>query len=262
MSDQHSPPDIAQASNEQSEDPKESDTVEGPLDRLNKEVAAYEAEQRRPGKKLTIEMRLAERTLFFLKTWGQDVFGLKIYRLTYDDDAAWQKFKEMLDAKTRRNLTQKEALPEGETLLTMLDWAVEDNKERWDNASLAEVRKHFLNSPEAASPGQRGRTCIAVDAESLQSVMDAKEPVPFSSRHRDSPFVKVIGTLLRPDNSQLAQQQEPGKSGEESKGSAEDEVRYMKVDPSTLLPFFYDNLRVGFDEIYYGGPRPPYVWTE
>lgn len=36
-------------------------------------------------------------------------------------------------------------------------------------------------------------------------------------------------------------------------------IRYMKVDPSMLLPEFYDRLHYGFDEAYHQGPRPPYI---
>lgn len=93
-----------------------------------------------------MRMRSTERILFDLKRHGQEVFGLKIYRLTYEDDAAWQKFMDLLNSDTRKNLTRESALPEGEELLSMLDWAVEDNKEVWNGASFEQVFRYVLQN--------------------------------------------------------------------------------------------------------------------
>ncbi|KAL0264808.1 hypothetical protein SLS55_000761 [Diplodia seriata] len=256
MSDPPPPPDTAEAS----KFPKEWDTDEGFLDWLQKQSTEADARQRQPGPKLFTAMRVTERTLEHLKGRGQEVYGLKMYRLTYEDDTDWQKFREMLDTKTHHNLTRKKALPEGETLLSMIDWAVEDDKEQWDNASLEEVRKHYRDEIETSLPHQRCMACIVVDAESLQSIMDGKKYAPFTGLHQDSPFVKVLeADLFRVEPFRSAHVIRPEQTGAE-RVADDDKIRWMKVNPSTLLPDFYDRLQFGFDNVYRTGPRPPYVW--
>ncbi|KAF9638118.1 putative twin arginine translocation protein [Lasiodiplodia theobromae] len=249
--------------------PNATRSVEDVLENLRTRIAEREArKQARSGPRLTTSMRPTERILLFLKKHGQNVFGLRVYRLTYEDDSAWQKFMNLLNSETRYSLTQVErALPEGEELLSMLDWDVQDSKEEWDGASLEQVRRHFQNSPRPSEADPRGAVCIVVDTESLQSIVDAKRPIPSNRRRQDSPFVKILDAMSRPQVFRSGQEQNLGESGEEMKGDVGNdelpkEIRYLKVEPSIVLPFFYDRLMIGFDEVYHTEPRPPYICAD
>ncbi|KAK0644730.1 hypothetical protein DIS24_g8621 [Lasiodiplodia hormozganensis] len=261
MSEQKTPPDAADKSENRLFRSDARRAAEELLERLRKERAERKAEeQARPGPKSFMRMRPTERILFHLKHHGQEVFGLKIYRLTYEDDAAWQKFMDLLNSETRNNLTREGALPEGEELLSMLDWAVEDNKEVWNGASFEQVYRHFQYTPETAGVVQRQIACIVVDAEALQSIIDDKKRAHPLELRKDTPFVKVLDTMLRlPPGGYHNRQEELDRFEKMGDDAIPKKIRYMKVDPSVLLPHFYDRLQVCFDEVYHQGPRPPYI---
>lgn len=145
MSEQKTPPNAADKSEKRPRQSNASKAAKELLERIRKRRAEREARERaRPGPRLEISMRPTERILLDLKHHGQEVFGLKVYRLTYEDDAAWRKFMDLLNSETRSRLTGERALPEGEELLSMLDWAVEDNKEVWNGASFEQVFRYVL----------------------------------------------------------------------------------------------------------------------
>lgn len=147
MSEQKTPPDAADKSEKRPCQSNARRAAGDLLERLNKRIAEREAREKAcTGPKSFMQMRSTERILFYLKEQGQEVFGLKIYRLTYEDDAAWQKFMDLLNSETRNNLTRESALPEGKELLSMLDWAVEDNKEVWNGASFEQVFRYVLQN--------------------------------------------------------------------------------------------------------------------
>lgn len=74
--------------------------------------------------------------------YDHKIWGFKIYRLTYDDDWKWQAFMEELVRQTRTNLERELKGSDLERLTSMLDWAAENDKTKWDGATLSQVRKY------------------------------------------------------------------------------------------------------------------------
>lgn len=83
-----------------------------------------------------------KRLLGRLQMWGHKVWGFKVYRLTYRGDAKWRMLLEKLNAEARYNLTEaRGGPPAGPILLNMVDWAIEDDREKWDGATFEKVRE-------------------------------------------------------------------------------------------------------------------------
>lgn len=72
--------------------------------------------------------------------------------------------------------------------------------------------------------------------------------------------MKVLDTRIRlPIGAYRNRQEELDQYEKMGDDAVPKKIRYMKVDPSLLLPDFYDRLQLCFDEVYHQGPRPPYI---
>lgn len=58
-----------------------------------------------------------------MSIWGHRNWGFVIYRCTYEDDAQWACFMDILNEWTRQNLEYEGALD----LLESLDWSVQES---------------------------------------------------------------------------------------------------------------------------------------
>jgi hypothetical protein len=67
-------------------------------------------------------------------------WGFVIYRCTYDDDAAWERFMAHLNTRTRLSL---ESYKDGD-LFPRIDWSVQQDPSL-DGASVEEVREYVVS---------------------------------------------------------------------------------------------------------------------
>ena len=70
----------------------------------------------------------------------QRKWGFVIYRCTYGDDEAWQRFMAHLNTRTRLTLQNK--YKEGD-LFPQIDWTVQEDPSL-DEASISEVRRYVI----------------------------------------------------------------------------------------------------------------------
>ncbi|KAF5497584.1 hypothetical protein CGCS363_v008591 [Colletotrichum siamense] len=145
--------------------------------------------------------RLAD-IAYGMKRSGFHRWGFVIYRTTYDDDKAWDRYLEVLQLTRLRTL-----LHAGADLLLeqYMDWPVISDRATLEGASKAEVRKHFQSWCEARSeerdgPGATGtrtqglprfKHCVYVDRKCLETL--AKLPNNYrGARMELSNMVTVI----------------------------------------------------------------------
>ncbi|KAK2041574.1 hypothetical protein LZ31DRAFT_543944 [Colletotrichum somersetense] len=80
------------------------------------------------------------RTAHGMKRAGFHRWGFVIYRATYNDDTAWERYLKALKLTARRALADEG----GDVLLEhYMDWPVIADQPTLDGASKADVRKHF-----------------------------------------------------------------------------------------------------------------------
>ncbi|KAL1618771.1 hypothetical protein SLS56_010417 [Neofusicoccum ribis] len=189
-----------------------------------------------------------QRILEELDRGNQKAFGFKVYRLTYDDGAKWQTFMQKLDSESRQHLVAYP--PEGITLAERLDWAIEDDKEKWDD-------KECLDS--------------AYPDDQLKETKDRK------ICSKNWPFIKALDKDFTEDNARLARLdaeqdyyeylrncQEDGEEISEDQWVYKDEkpaqIGYLKDPIPLVILRLYECLRMGFSEVYHLGPTPPNLW--
>jgi len=138
------------------------------------------------------ELALADDTVKIsraLDQAGQKIWGFVVYRCTYEDDNAWERFKTIANARVQQETELSDALD----IINSLTFKYFDNRSAFNGASKDHVREHFKHwcaSDEAkAEHGDAFRDqetmlfssprytyCIHVDAEALQSVMNGPQP--------------------------------------------------------------------------------------
>ncbi|KAK1564276.1 uncharacterized protein LY79DRAFT_530181 [Colletotrichum navitas] len=121
------------------------------------------------------------RTAYGMKRAGFHRWGFVIYRATYNDDTAWERYLKALKLTVRRALADEG----GDVLLEQyIDWPVIADQPTLDGASKADVRKHFNSwcaacSEERDGPGAtksktkrlpRFRYCVYVDRKCLDTL--------------------------------------------------------------------------------------------
>ncbi|KAI7375220.1 hypothetical protein KC336_g20036 [Hortaea werneckii] len=70
---------------------------------------------------------------------NHDWWGFAIYRCTYGNDAAWNRFKDIITTRAQKEIRE---LGEPE-ILERLEWKIFDNREICDNATTDLLRQHF-----------------------------------------------------------------------------------------------------------------------
>ncbi|KAG6365845.1 hypothetical protein INS49_000021 [Diaporthe citri] len=144
-------------------------------------------------------------TAFRMKKSGFRRFGFAVYRTTYDDDAAWERYLEVLKVTARRSLVHQ-----GRDVLLeqYMDWPVISDRAKLDGASKADVRPHFKSwcagrSEERDGPGAtkdragrlpRFKHCLYVDRKSLETL--AKMPEGFCELERTDLESNVVVVVI------------------------------------------------------------------
>ncbi|GME26497.1 Twin arginine translocation protein [Neofusicoccum parvum] len=246
-----------------------------PSDNIQVAVAKIQAS----GSEFLLENE-AQRILREMLQTDQKAWGFKVYRLTYKDNSKWKESIGKLDTEARKNL--KKSGPEGDTLIEKLNWAVEDDKEKWDGASFAHVRDHFKKLIDIEKPTNKSAAryvvCIAVDDECLESAfLDGQLKVD-NPPLRQWPFIKALDVDFDEEKARrerlekeqgyreyLQSCQGDGKEITENQWIYEHDepikVGYLKVPLPLVVPALYHRLDEGFDEVYRCGSKPPKIWV-
>lgn len=141
-------------------------------------------------------------TIRSIQNTGFRRWGFRIYRCTYDDEDAWNRYVGNLETKLRKGL---EATGSDYMLTPYHEWTIVEDHEALDGASKADVRSRFRQWSEARSverdgPGAdhklirqtglvaRFEACIMVDKECLYSMEKNK-----GKSNRFEPYFVVIG---------------------------------------------------------------------
>ncbi|WYZ42203.1 hypothetical protein EsH8_V_001098 [Colletotrichum jinshuiense] len=140
-----------------------------------------------------------------MKRSGFHRWGFVIYRVTYDDDAMWECYFEVLKLSARDVLVNEG----GDVLLEQyMDWPVISDRATLDGASKADVRRHFKSwcaarSEERDSPGAtrfrvrrlpRLKHCIYVNRKCLDTV--AELPADYTEALGELPQSNVVVVVI------------------------------------------------------------------
>lgn len=141
-------------------------------------------------------------TIRSMQKTGFRRWGFRVYRCTYDDDAAWDRYVANLENELKEGL---EATGSDYMLTPYHEWTVVEDREALDGAAKGDVRSRFRQWSEARSAerdgpgadheliGQAGllaryEACIMVDKECLDSMETNK-----GKANRLEPYFVVIG---------------------------------------------------------------------
>jgi hypothetical protein len=206
-----------------------------------------------------------------------DKWGFVIYRCTYRDDQAWNRFKQIVHTRTQDDMADSDA-PEA---ADSLEWTFVDDRVTLDGASKDQLRARFKQWAAGAIVAEnlraeqnqtfgvpRYRYFVQVDEQALQSVLSA--PALDPSRKG---FVNFVDSQWEPSSEEL-----PGEHGDEDEdegegdddenvddesydpieGCTEENVGWMKIAAMMIDASFYDissGFAYGAWHVYY--KRPP-----
>jgi hypothetical protein len=207
------------------------------------------------GMQYCLETTETERINDMLKHYHLQKWGFIIYRCTYGDDSAWDRFMHRLNACKDAALID---MYDDEYLAKHLDWNVQQDPSL-DNATKDQVRDKFrtwvatdarTEFPTSADYQDkirgllqelpRYKYCIHVDAESMQSVLDGPSPT-----EPDLHSVSYVN-LVRADDAWEAWEKESAEVRDdrepELEGRTSLDVGWMKVAVRGLVPEVYETL--------------------
>lgn len=141
-------------------------------------------------------------TIRSIQNTGFRKWGFRIYRTTYDDDAAWSRYVGILETELAEGLV---ATGSDYMLAPYHEWTIVEDRGALDGAAKADVRARFRSWSEARSVARDGpgaehgliaqaglvarfEACIMVDKECLDSMEKNKD-----RRNRLEPYFVVIG---------------------------------------------------------------------
>lgn len=219
-----------------------------------------------------------QNILSFLRHQKHERWGWVIYRCTYNDDEAWDRFKDFVDQQSRQFIAESDT-PE---IADSLEWTFIENRDTLDNASKDQLRAHFkkwaADAVYAENPRYEERQnatfgiprysfFIQVDEDSLRSVLnEASQPPGHYDKLHDDGYVNFVNahwkSLLEhiPPNQLTGDLEEDiGGLHEPIDGCCEEDVGWMKLESMGLSAGFYDTM-TGCPDIWYAYyERPPQI---
>lgn len=173
-----------------------------------------------------------------LEFFKHDKWGWVIYRTSFDDDAAWERFKKIIDEQSRKQISESDT-PE---LADSLEWTFVDDPSL-DGAPKELLRQHFKAWGDEAVTSENPRAVrnwrssrysyfIQADQASIHSVVES-DPNDLL----DEGWVNFINAdwELNPEE---AEQREGGYEAVE--GCYAEDVGWMMITTSTVGPCFYE----------------------
>jgi hypothetical protein len=198
-----------------------------------------------------------------LKRLKHDKWGHVIYRCTYNDDAAWDRFKQIVHEETRESLRDSDS----PALAEYLEWTFVEDRATLDGASIPQLRVRFnqwaakavvAENPRAQVQSQGCATAVSgryscfihVDKEALQEIVTWGPGLG---------YVNFVDSLWEPMGDRYF---EDGYEPEEDEilepvdGCAEENVGWMRVSVRMAFgAYFY--LGAGDSEHWYLFYRRP-----
>jgi hypothetical protein len=140
-----------------------------------------------------MELPSPERVLLgSLAELKHDKWGFVIYRCTYQDDHAWERFKQIIHERTQKSMEMSDTPEAANSLADSLEWTFVEDRTALDGASKSQLRERFnkwaaqaivTEQPRAQAETKRDleptfgipryHYFIQVDEEALQSVLAA-----------------------------------------------------------------------------------------
>lgn len=206
-------------------------------------------------RRYSLETTETERINDMLNHYGLQKWGFVIYRCTYEDDNAWDRFMHHLNSSKNAMLIDTY---NDEHLARNLDWNVQqdsslnhatkdqvhDNFRAWvatdARSEILTSAEHQLNLKALLHDNPRYKYCIQVDAEAMQSVLDGPPPT--------KPDLHGVGyvNLIRADDSWEAWEKEPAEFHNEREPELEGrlsfDVGWMKVSVDRQIPEVHERL--------------------
>nr|OQO02082.1 hypothetical protein B0A51_18457 [Rachicladosporium sp. CCFEE 5018] len=201
-----------------------------------------------------------------------DKWGWVIYRCFYEDDSAWERFKQIITQQTRAQILKSDA-PEA---LNSLEWTFVSDRPTLENIPMNQLRSLFTDwaataiqteQPRATDhilqlSGPRYNYFIQVDEHALNSVVSPTERDPLRSG-----LVKFVDARWRPLAELLPGQIEERKPEDELEaidGCTDENVGWMLISPGIIGADFYEaSYSFSFMDawyVYYVRP-PERVWN-
>jgi hypothetical protein len=141
-----------------------------------------------------------------------DKWGFMIYRCTYQDDHAWERFKQIMHERTQKLMEMSYTPEAAKSLTDNLEWTFVEDRVALDGASKSQLRERFkkwavqsivTEQPRAQAETERDpeptfwipryRYFIQVDEQALQSVLDAPE-----SDFYEGGFINFVDSRWKP----------------------------------------------------------------
>jgi hypothetical protein len=199
-----------------------------------------------------------------------DRWGWVIYRCSYEDDEAWERFKQIINQRSRDQILKSDA-PEA---LNSLEWTFVDDRSTLEGISKHQLRARFMDwaatAIQAEQPrandhilrlgGPRYNYFIQVDEQALRSVISPTEQEPLRGA-----LVKFVDANWRPLAEEFPdqiEQPDPEDVHEPIDGCTEENVGWMLISPKKIGPEFYEASYTFMDAWYTYYVRPPgRVWN-
>jgi hypothetical protein len=189
---------------------------------------------------------------------NHDRWGFAIYRCTYGDDAAWERFKDIIATRAQKEI-RKLGEPE---ILDKLELTIFEDREIFDNAKTDFLREHFNQWKRDSLPREQPRTTrstevmlektpryryfIRVDREALDSVLGAPGNRDADPGSRATGWVHFIDTMWTADMDDVDSDTEefdmPDLNFEPVEGCREGNVGWMKVATGSISTELYSLL--------------------
>ncbi|KAM3497119.1 hypothetical protein MY10362_009517 [Beauveria mimosiformis] len=212
----------------------------------------------------TDEHSIADELDFF----NEKKWGWVIYRCTYGDDAAWERFKELVARQTRKDLTSSPysdapPVPPPRSVVDGVDWRFVSDP-ALQGASKEALRERFRawvakdRSDPPARPGymsSRHSHFVQVDEASLRSVVNDDDPDVWKSG-----WVNLVRCVEGLDyNPSLEWEAAQGKYRKELDENGEEYIPedWIMLAASSLTPSFYGSLNTMSENWYMYYSQPP-----
>lgn len=198
---------------------------------------------------------------------GHDKWGFVIYRCTYRDNQAWDRFKDIVRRRTLEDMADSDA-PEA---ADRLQWTFVDDEASLDGASKDQLRARFRQWATEAITSEnpraehhqifgvpRYRYFIQVDEQSLRSVLLAPALDPSGKGYVHFVDSQWKQSSEDDDDDDDDESEENEEAYELIEGCAEEDVGWMKIAAMMIDASFYDissGFAYGGWHVYY--KRPP-----
>jgi hypothetical protein len=201
-----------------------------------------------------------------LKSLGHSKWGWVIYRCTYNDDEAWDRFKQLIDQYSREAIAKSDTPEVAESL----EWTFVEDRHSLDGVSRDQLRARFKAWKAKAFAVEQPRVkdqlnpdfgiprytyFIQVDEEALRSVIDeVSEPNP-TPWYDCEGHVNLVYADWKPMSEWRSEcgvetgAEDDDEEHEPIDGCCEEDVGWMKITAQMVDVEFYEAM---------GGP--PDIW--